>query len=577
MIAVSLTFPAGRYHATPWGRHVNEGAVEWPPSPWRLLRALIATWKRTLPDMPQEQVEPILRVLAGSLPEFLLPLGSTGHTRHYMPWFKKGPDDRTLVFDTFVVVPREAPLIARWPNTSLDSDQREALGAILANLGTLGRAESWCEARLLSETEPPSANGHMIATPLSGDEPGIEREIVRLLCPDPRAAFADDRVVTVKTKTSGRGKNKRTIEERTTIYDPAWNICMETLQLHKERWSDPPGSCWVPYTRPRDCFKVEPIRAPRPRSNAALAPQVVRFALDSAVLPLVTETLPVAEATRRCLMGAFKRTQLQEHYGGRIPNPLPPDAPEPKSRVLSGKEWRVQEQEYKPVEGHRHAYYLPTAEDNDNRHRLTHLTLIARDGFGREEMQAIHRLRQIKPRGRDNASHPLRVLLLGYGRLDEYRPRPLGPSREWVSATPYIATRVPRDHGRHATADAPFWRIRSDDELARAREQGQRLPRRVLADPHGWLESNLREQVRDVFGIDVENVSIEPMIDGGAYNIASRWRPIQFKRFRSKRTDDGGRRLAGAFRITFPEPVHGPIALGHSAHFGMGLFVLGDQ
>ena len=44
MTVLELRFPAGRYHATPWGRHVNEGAVEWPPSPWRIVRALIATW-----------------------------------------------------------------------------------------------------------------------------------------------------------------------------------------------------------------------------------------------------------------------------------------------------------------------------------------------------------------------------------------------------------------------------------------------------------------------------------------------------------------------------------------------------
>jgi len=553
MIGISLTFPAGRYHATPWGRHVNEGAVEWPPSPWRILRALIATWKRTLPNMPQHRVEPILRALAESQPVFVLPPATTGHTRHFMPWHKNwkppAPINRTLVFDTFVVVPRDEALIVRWPDASLNGGQCDALAAILQNLNTLGRAESWCEARLLSETEAPSANGHMIATPLSGDEPGIEREIVRLLCPDPRAAFADDRVVTVKTKTSGRGKNKRTIEERTTIYDPAWNICMETLQLHKERWSDPPGSCWVPYTRSRDCLKVEPISAPRPRSNAALAPQVVRFALDSAVLPLLTETLPVAEATRRCLMGAFKRTRLQEHYGGRIPNPLPPDAPEPKSRVLSGKEWCEQEQEYKPVEGHRHAYYLPTAEDNDNRHRLTHLTLIARDGFGREEMQAIHRLRQIRPRGRDNASHPLRVLLLGYGRLDEYRPMPLGPSREWVSLTPYVATRHAKSRGR------------------------QRIDTGSIEDRIQFLEDDLRGQLRDVLDIEGAEVEcVEPLRDGSAFRLAGR-RPIEFKRFRAKHADDGGKRLTGAFRIVLRRPVAGPLALGKSSHFGLGLFL----
>ena len=38
--------------------------------------------------------------------------------------------------------------------------------------------------------------------------------------------------------------------------------------------------------------------------------QVVRYALDSTVLPLVTETLPVAEAARRALMSI---------YGGLVP------------------------------------------------------------------------------------------------------------------------------------------------------------------------------------------------------------------------------------------------------------------
>ena len=33
MTAVALRFLAGRFHATPWGHHVNEGVPEWPPSP----------------------------------------------------------------------------------------------------------------------------------------------------------------------------------------------------------------------------------------------------------------------------------------------------------------------------------------------------------------------------------------------------------------------------------------------------------------------------------------------------------------------------------------------------------------
>jgi len=544
MIAIFLTFPAGRYHATPWGRHVNEGAVEWPPSPWRLLRAMVATWKRTLPDMPQEQVEPILQNLASSLPVFDLPPASTGHMRHYMPIRKGSKETTTLVFDTFVVVPRDARLIVRWPGASLDRSQRETLGAILKNLNTLGRAESWSEAGLSTEAELESAIGYMAAAPLNGTEPGTEQEgeIVRLLCPDPASAFESDQFIDQSKK-----KPKRTAPP----YDPDWHLCAETLWLHKERWSDPPGSRWVSYTRPRDCFKVDSARARRPRSNRAPAPQVVRFALDSSVLPLVTETLPVAEATRRALIWWGVELIGRQRYGSDWSRQSHRDGQQPVNRMLiqrlTGKD-----EGGKHLRGHCHAYYLPTAEGEDGRDRLTHLTLVARHGFGPEEMRAIHRLREIKPHGRDNASHPLRVLLLGYGRLDEYKPLPLEPARVWTSATPYIATRYAKTRGR--------FRV----EL----QNWQACTEFLLDDLRTQLET-VRPDLRDL----LREVSIEPVPTVGPPEVAERWRPIQFKRFRSKQTDDGGRRLAGAFRITFPELVHGPFALGHSAHFGMGLFL----
>ncbi|MFZ2345189.1 MAG: type I-U CRISPR-associated protein Csb2, partial [Candidatus Microthrix parvicella] len=53
---VQVSFPLGRYHATPWDRHVNEGAVEWPPSPWRMVRALIAVWHDRCPELDQADV-----------------------------------------------------------------------------------------------------------------------------------------------------------------------------------------------------------------------------------------------------------------------------------------------------------------------------------------------------------------------------------------------------------------------------------------------------------------------------------------------------------------------------------------
>lgn len=529
MIAISLKFLAGRYHATPWGRHVNEGAVEWPPSPWRILRALVATWKRTLSDLPQERVEPVLRALAEP-PEFILPPASTGHTRHFMPWFKKGPDDRTLVFDTFVALPRVAGLLVRWPSESLGDMQLNILSRILRNLNTLGRSESWCEAELADGADSPDWR---VCRPLQGDVPH-DHEIVRLLCPDPMSAFADDHFVTVPKKTRSRGNNRVTAEERSTIYDPAWNLCMETLQLHRERWSDPPGSRWVPYTRPRDCFKIEPTARSRRTGNDPRI-QVVRYALDSTVLPLVTDTLLVAEAARRALMSCHGRLTEKNGIRGR-------------SDILSGKDECGQR-----LTGHRHAYYLPTDEDGDD--RLDHLTVYSAAGIGPDERRALDRLRVLRTDRGGEERHPLRLLLLGMGAGDEYSAGPLQASKIWESATPYIATRYAKTRGRNridlASSEACVAFLRDDlrDQLAAVRP--------------------------DLVSESAPGVMIEPLWDANhVFKVADRWRTIQFKRFRRKAGDDGGRRLAGAFRLIFPQLVRGPIALGWSSHFGLGQFVL---
>src|SRR5262245_49842034 len=97
-VAIGISFPGGRFHATPWGHHVNEGIPEWPPAPWRLLRALVAVWKRKLGSvLSQEQVQRVLQQLLPP-PEFVLPPAALGHTRHYMPLKYPDQGDRTKVF-----------------------------------------------------------------------------------------------------------------------------------------------------------------------------------------------------------------------------------------------------------------------------------------------------------------------------------------------------------------------------------------------------------------------------------------------------------------------------------------------
>jgi CRISPR-associated protein Csb2 len=539
MIAISLSFPSGRFHATPWGRHVNEGVPEWPPSPWRFLRALVATWKGKLDSqMGQPDVELLLRALIAP-PQFVLPPANAAHTRHYMPWFKKGPEDKTLVFDAFVSLRRDAYVVMLWPNTTLPYTQRDQLGLLLEHLNFFGRAEAWCTARLLGNDEAAAAMANVTCRAANGARVPSDSEIVRVLCADPDTAFGNEHTPKHEPPI-GRGKAKTTV--LTPLYDPDWHLCMETLELHDKKWSDPPGSRWVRYTRPRDCFRVEPARAVRQSGTPPL--QIARFALDSTVPPLVTDTLPVAEAVRRNLMGIFGMlTKKATGEKGR-------------SEVFSGKDSRGN-----PLEGHRHAYFLPTDEDGDG--RLDHLTIIASMGFGKGELRAIDLLREIKSREREQSGHPLRALLLGIGTLEDYHPDPLGPSKAWVSATPFVAPRFPKSNG--TKRDAP----------------------ELLACRASFVEATLREELArlqlrtpQLQTVSLDQIEVAPLQDkNGVFRIHGRrgdpvsLRPIQFKRYRRKRNDNGGSRRSGAFRINFPGPVLGPIALGHSSHFGLGLFV----
>ncbi len=84
MLVIEFRFPTGRFHSTPWGRNVNEGVPEWPPSPYRIVRALFDTWRRKRPQWPSERVHAIFEALACEPPSFELPPAAASHTRSYL-------------------------------------------------------------------------------------------------------------------------------------------------------------------------------------------------------------------------------------------------------------------------------------------------------------------------------------------------------------------------------------------------------------------------------------------------------------------------------------------------------------
>jgi CRISPR-associated protein Csb2 len=263
-------------------------------------------------------------------------------------------------------------------------------------------------------------------------------------------------------------------------------------------------------------------------------PTIARFLLDGPVLPVVTDTIRVAEAFRDAAMSQFRR------WCARNPDMAASfrraDWPEQfSSPTLSGKELDATIRK-----DHQHAFYLPTAEGEDQRW-LTHVTLTAAEGFGPGEIAALNAVRTLKLK---EEAGELRVQLVGLGSAGDFRMPLLGEATVWVSATPFVVTRYPKLRGTK--------RDRPED----------------YASPRAFALHVLRQELQRR-GLAAQVAAIDDAEVIGR----ARLRPLQFQRFRSKRGDDGGRRPSGAFRITFSAPVRGPLCLGHSCHFGLGLFV----
>ena len=378
MLAINFTFTSNRYHATRWGRHVNEGVLEWPPSPWRILRGIVATWRRTLPDIPRGRIEPVLGALASEYPKFHLPHASTGHTRHYMPYNEGRGERTTLVLDSFVATQPKKPLSAMWRNVALDSQQRSDLERILHNMPYLGRSESWVSAELASEH--PEPNSYALE---SGGLPKGDWEVVQTLVPHSHIGLKDLEIETAELRSKGR--------------------------------IDPEGAHWYPYVRKRDCFTA--FRTVQTQQLAHdVRPTVVRFALSSKVLPMAFDTLRWGELARLAAMSKHGKQN-----DGAV------------SEALSGKD-----KSGKPLKGHPHAFYLPTDEDGDG--RLDHLTVWAPGGLGPEEFQAVVSVQKLNRGGEREPIQVVYQAHGSVGDFDYVSPL-FGKSKRWRSLTPYVLTR----------------------------------------------------------------------------------------------------------------------------------------
>ncbi|MGH9022528.1 MAG: type I-G CRISPR-associated protein Csb2, partial [Acidimicrobiia bacterium] len=367
-----------------------EGAPEWPPSPWRLLRALYATWKIRCPDLPASAVEGALAALVDP-PSFGLPPHREAHTRHYMPDIGYGTDK---IFDPFVVLPPGEMVLMHWATATLGPAEREALDALVGQLAYLGRAESICDARLLTETPP----GKRLEPLADGDLSPTQRTVGVLV---PSAPLDMGALVTT------------------------------TLVTRRVGLTEPPGTRRVRYRA------VVPVDASSPtrRTSRRRAPTGVRLAVSSSALPAYTSTLVMCEWLRKAVQARFGRRS----GGGSSP-------------TLSGKT----SCDLPRTDQHAHAHYL--ALPGEDGRLLETFIVWAPEGLSDDEVRALAAVDLLRLRSDDLGRadspvpelRPVRLALEAVGSIEAVAPELVSGSgeRRWHSRTPF----VPGRHLNEATA-----------------------------------------------------------------------------------------------------------------------------
>lgn len=401
MIAIEIRFTAGRYHATPWGRHVNEGEVEWPPSPWRLLRSLIAIWYRKA-DTEQfgyPLLEALVCKLAESLPVYQLPQAIHAHTRHYMPGAKS---DTSLVFDAFARVSVNDTVLIGWPDVELNEAQYSLFVHLVEMLSYLGRAESWIDARVLDDWQ-----GQPNCFAVNAFDGELDdKQMVYTACPLTPQAFANWRE---SYKGDKKGWLPNTLLEAMGV---------DTGELQKSKWNSAPGLRNVVYTRPMQILVPSALRQPSARSTQTF--NFARFALAGKPLPKFTDALMMGELLHLALMAKGS---------------------EDVSSLISGRD--ANHQVLKA--GHRHGFCLPEDEDGDG--YIDHLLFISSEPFSESVIFAIEELAHSRKLwtpaywpGREQKWHIVLEMMGNTDQIDQRRtPLPLlEKSTVWKSCTPYL-------------------------------------------------------------------------------------------------------------------------------------------
>jgi CRISPR-associated protein Csb2 len=492
-VTISIRFLTGRAHLHPWQTHHSEGRVEWPPSQWRLLRALVAVAGRGLTSLPQpdfvadagkkpkatkKNPSPIwpaqgyesfpdnwsgnatdeipLSSLAGLLhalsasPTIWLPKSSGGHTRQYFPtgdpdtgrWIKP---TGSPVFDTFATVRKDQPLLFHWPNSNLSDQQLADLRLLLSRMTYFGRAESWCRAEAhLCPMEKITAEGmsEIVAEKTHWECRCIEdygkpngQEYRDYLLERRLAPIADLKIEVPELlpRTNSSDGKKRKPNDADTLKALLTDESSATLLLRcllRESGQDIKDGLERPIGTRWIHYAVPRAVYDVPRAKPQPRPRT------NESVDLVRYALNTATVGRAVLPAVTDTLLVADKFRSAVMALC-----RQPSVALSGHE-----ADDSPCKDHQHAYWWPMDEDNDG--FIDHVLVWAPGGFEQQETDALRRLTRLRQRG---GRPDLLVTPVYVGLAEGYPPWQSCNSEDvakvFVSATPYFCP-VHLSHGR---------------------------------------------------------------------------------------------------------------------------------
>lgn len=394
MLTIKIKFINGQYHANPWGRNVNEGVAEFPPSPYRIVRTIIDAWFRKRSEWELDELESIIKALASESPKFHISEYKEAFYKTYMSENTKDPADKQIIYDSFISINPDEPVLIMWNNVNLNSKELSDLNEILSTVNYLGRSNSWVEISLESNVEGMTWNVFPVDNNVI--EESSHLEIIKIATP---------------------------VRKEDYIFSLPWIEALElsTSDLIEKKTGSPYALKFEDYYMDNNKKNATSLTK---TNNSYNDINTFVYSINTSVPPQITETIKISERLH---------TKLNGTYGKLFDKS--------SSETFSGRS-----SEGKILTGHRHLFILPI--DQKESGRTDHILLRSKESFTDKELKVLGLVDSI---WQSDRKPDIKLVPIEWG--NELSVSFLVKSNKFKSVTPFIPTR----HYRKGRGDFKNW------------------------------------------------------------------------------------------------------------------------